>query len=38
MNDKTPIMKALWKAWNSCHYVEDEGDILYYKQLSRKAQ
>jgi len=38
LTDKTPIMKALWKAWNSCHYVEDEGDILYYKQLNRKAQ
>jgi len=39
--DNTPIMVALWKNWNSCHFVADEGDVLYYQSIStstKKAQ
>jgi len=37
--DDTPIMKALWKSWTSCHYVEDNGDVLQYRAFvsSKKA-
>lgn len=31
LTDDTPIMKALWKSWTSCHYVEDNGDVLQYR-------
>lgn len=34
MQDKTPIIKAFWKTWNECHYVDDEGSIVYYKKLN----
>jgi len=37
--DNTPIMSALWKNWNTCHFVDDEADIVYYQTLSpKKAQ
>jgi len=38
LEDKTPIMSALWKSWNTCHYVENTGDILYYKTISQKSK
>lgn len=31
LQDDSSILKALWKSWNSCHYVEDNGDVLHYK-------
>ena len=31
LRDDTPIWPALWKAWNSCRFIEDEGDIVFYK-------
>jgi len=36
LTDNTPIMKSLWTAWNSCHYVEDKGDIVYYQTLRQR--
>lgn len=29
--DDTPIFTALWREWTTCMYVDDEGDVLYYK-------
>eukprot|EP01133_Synstelium_polycarpum_P015956 gene15956-18970_t len=29
--DPTPIPQALWKSWTQCKYVEDDGDIVFYK-------
>ena len=29
--DDTPIFKALWRSYVSCKYIEDEGDIIFYK-------
>jgi len=34
LTDDTPILKALWKSWNTCHYVDDEGGILYYHTIT----
>jgi len=34
LEDKTPIMAALWKSWNTCHYVDDNADIVYYQTLN----
>lgn len=31
LKDDTPIWPALWNAWNKCRFVEDEGDIVFYK-------
>lgn len=31
--DRTPIVKALWKSYNRCKFVEDEGDVLFYSSL-----
>eukprot|EP01114_Cavostelium_apophysatum_P013822 TRINITY_DN343_c0_g1_i1.p1 TRINITY_DN343_c0_g1~~TRINITY_DN343_c0_g1_i1.p1 ORF type:complete len:401 (+),score=91.35 TRINITY_DN343_c0_g1_i1:76-1278(+) len=36
LTDNTPIMVALWKAWNTCHYVDDSGEVVYYKTLKQK--
>ncbi|KAI9226149.1 MAG: delta 12 fatty acid desaturase [Piptocephalis tieghemiana] len=30
--DTSPPWKALWRAYNACHFVEDEGDIVFYKR------
>jgi omega-6 fatty acid desaturase (delta-12 desaturase) len=29
--DPTPIPAALWRSWNQCKFVEDEGDIIFMK-------
>lgn len=34
LTDNTNFMVALWNAWNTCHYVDDQGDILYYKKIN----
>lgn len=31
LRDDTNFLKALWKTWSICKYVEDEGDVLFYK-------
>ncbi|KAI5118825.1 hypothetical protein M0805_009403 [Coniferiporia weirii] len=31
-----PVFKALWKTYNECQFVEDEGDVLFYKNKSGK--
>jgi len=31
VDNTTPIMKALWDSWSTCHYVDDNGDIIFYK-------
>jgi len=36
--DNTPIAKALWNSWRTCHYVEDEGQIVYYKTYNPKSE
>jgi omega-6 fatty acid desaturase (delta-12 desaturase) len=30
---ETPVLKALWRSWTSCHFVEDKGNVLFYKQV-----
>jgi len=29
--DSTPIPMALWKSWRECIFVENEGDVVFYK-------
>ena len=29
--DMTPIAVALWQSWKQCRFVEDEGDVVFYK-------
>ncbi|GAM23984.1 hypothetical protein SAMD00019534_071590 [Acytostelium subglobosum LB1] len=29
--DTTPIPQALWRSWTQCRFVEDEGDVVFYK-------
>ena len=31
MKDETQIMKALYRSYSNCLFVEDEGDIVFYK-------
>eukprot|EP01099_Mayorella_cantabrigiensis_P001172 TRINITY_DN1491_c0_g1_i1.p1 TRINITY_DN1491_c0_g1~~TRINITY_DN1491_c0_g1_i1.p1 ORF type:complete len:376 (+),score=46.68 TRINITY_DN1491_c0_g1_i1:43-1128(+) len=31
LSDDTPIVQALWKSSRECQFVEDRGDILWYK-------
>lgn len=32
LKDDTPIWKALWQSWRTCHFVEDEGDYVFYQK------
>ncbi|CAG8525082.1 10316_t:CDS:2 [Gigaspora margarita] len=32
MFDDTPIIKALWRSHVQCRFIEDEGDVLFYKK------
>lgn len=34
LEDKTPIARALWRSWNACKYVDDEGDIVFYRDAA----
>jgi len=36
LKDETPILKALYRSYSQCLFVEDEGDIVFYK--SKKNQ
>lgn len=38
LKDDTPILKSLWNSWNTLHYVEDDGDVVYYKTIGDKSQ
>ncbi|GAA5813274.1 hypothetical protein MFLAVUS_006749 [Mucor flavus] len=29
--DNTPIPLALWRVWKACRFVEDEGDVVFFK-------
>jgi omega-6 fatty acid desaturase / acyl-lipid omega-6 desaturase (Delta-12 desaturase) len=33
LQDKTPIAHALYRAFSSCQFVEDSGDIVFYKNI-----
>lgn len=33
LKDDTPILKALWRSYKACQFVEDEGDCVYYKNV-----
>ncbi|KAE9386389.1 hypothetical protein BT96DRAFT_928238 [Gymnopus androsaceus JB14] len=32
-----PVFKALWDNYNDCQFVEDEGDVLFYRNKEGKA-
>jgi len=36
LHDETPILKSLWKNWNTCHFVDDSGDIIFYQTKKSK--
>lgn len=31
LKDETPIARALWRSYNCCQMIEDEGNIVFYK-------
>jgi len=33
MKDDTPIAKALWRSYTACQFIEDSGDIVFYKNI-----
>jgi len=33
-----PIFRALWDTYNSCQFIEDEGNILFYRDRQGKAK
>lgn len=33
IKDETPIGKALWRAYTNCRYVDNEGDVVFYKNF-----
>ncbi|KAF8512653.1 fatty acid desaturase-domain-containing protein [Hysterangium stoloniferum] len=37
IRDDTPAFKALWNIYNSCIFVEDEDDIVFFKNKEGKA-
>ncbi|KAI8054670.1 fatty acid desaturase-domain-containing protein [Syncephalis plumigaleata] len=32
--DRTPIWKALYRSWRQCRYVEDTGDVLFFRGVN----
>lgn len=36
--DSTPVFKAVWQTWDQCRCVSNEGDILYWEDLSEKKR
>ena len=32
LSDDTPIWRALWRSYLLCKYVDDDKDIVFYKQ------
>ena len=30
----TPVPVALWRMWASCKFVEDDGDVVFYKDAA----
>ena len=37
MYDDTNMFVALYKSYKSCRFVEDEGDVIFYKNAQGKA-
>jgi len=35
--DNTPVLKALWDSWGTCHFVDDEGEVVFYKTKGIKS-
>ncbi|KZT32610.1 hypothetical protein SISSUDRAFT_1037631 [Sistotremastrum suecicum HHB10207 ss-3] len=33
-----PILKALWRSFTECQFVEDEGEVLFYRNAKGKAR
>ena len=33
LKDDTPIVHALWRSYSACQFIEDEGDIVFYKHI-----
>lgn len=31
LHDPTPVHKALWRSFSECKFVEDSGDVIFYK-------
>ena len=38
LSDSTPAPLALWRSWKHCKFVEDEGEIVYYKSPTGSAK
>ncbi|CAM9375988.1 unnamed protein product, partial [Phaeothamnion confervicola] len=34
LRDDTPVPQALWRAYTCCGFIEDDGDIVFYKSRS----
>jgi hypothetical protein len=32
-----PVFQALWRSYNQCQFVEDEGDVLFYRGKDGRA-
>lgn len=32
LEDRTNFLYALWRSWNKCKFVEDEGEVLWFKK------
>ena len=33
MKDETPLIRALYRSYSACQFVEDDGDIVFYKNI-----
>mmetsp|Transcript_30703 Transcript_30703/g.42035 ORF Transcript_30703/g.42035 Transcript_30703/m.42035 type:complete len:459 (+) Transcript_30703:107-1483(+) len=33
LKDDTPILHALWRSYSACQFIEDEGDVVFYKNI-----
>jgi len=37
LRDDTPIPTALWRSWRECRFIEDSGDVVFYKGVPDAA-
>ena len=33
MKDETPLIRALYRSYSACQFIEDDGDIVFYKNI-----
>jgi len=38
LQDQTFFLTSMWTCWNTCHFVDDTGDVLYYNTFNKSKR